>query len=113
LEEEKNNQIRFIAAHILQFMMKDPSCLQALQTSPKLLGCIMTFITQLRMSDGLEEEILISLNILKPMCAQEVLIPTLRAQNLVETLLKVLASDKFPQHIHLDALNVVNSNELD
>ncbi len=87
-------------------MMKDPSCLKALQTSPKPLGSIMNFISQLRMSDGLEDEVLTSLNILKPICVQESLIPTLRAQNLVESLVKLLASDKFPQHIHLDALTV-------
>jgi hypothetical protein len=112
LEEEKNNQVRFTAAHILQFMMKEPSCLKALQTSPKPIGNIMNFISQLRASDGLEEEILTSLNILKPICAQEALIPTLRAQNLVESILKLLASDKFPQHVHLDALNVYNKYTL-
>lgn len=88
--------------------MKEPSCLKALQASPKPIGNIMNFLSQLRVSDGLEEEILTSLNILKPICAQETLIPTLRAQNLVETLIKLLASDKFPQHIHLDTINVIN-----
>ena len=47
---------------------------------------------------------IIALNILKPVCSQDVAVMNLRGYKFIEYMIKLIATEKFPQQVHIDAL---------